>query len=217
MPARDVARIGILENRPFNQYHSLHDADFCYFDCDNDLEAVAALFEEVTAWAKSRSLNRVVGPKGFNALDGYGVLIEGFEYRQLMTMMAYNYPYYAQLLEQIHFDKLVEQATRDCKAYLERISGRFVGIKLRRSVELGSAADLIIAKAEATNSALVAMTTHGHSELNRWLLGSVAEKVLRSTNNPLLLILSTPTAVTEQQVSIQSIDHTGGVRFGLDQ
>ncbi len=105
---RDVARIGVVENRPFNRYHGLREADFCYFDCENDLEAVEALFEEVMSWARSRGLDRVVGPKGFNAFDGYGVLIDGFEHRQLMTMMTYNYPYYGGLLEQIHFEKLVD-------------------------------------------------------------------------------------------------------------
>ena len=32
------------------------------------------------------------------------------------------------------------------------------------------------------------MATHGRSGVDRWLLGSVAEKVLRGTTNPLLLI-----------------------------
>jgi len=31
------------------------------------------------------------------------------------------------------------------------------------------------------------MATHGRSGLSRWLLGSVAEKVLRATSNPLFL------------------------------
>ncbi len=103
------------------------------------------------------------------------------------------------------FDKLVEQGTRDSKAYLERISGRFVGIKLRRSVELGNAAELIIEKAEASKSALVAMTTHGHSGLNRWLLGSVAEKVLRATTNPLLLVRPSLAGKVDGEASFKSI------------
>ena len=32
------------------------------------------------------------------------------------------------------------------------------------------------------------MATHDRSGINRWLLGSVAEKVLRGTSNPLLLV-----------------------------
>ena len=103
------------------------------------------------------------------------------------------------------FDKLVEQGSRDSKAYLERISGRFIGIKVKRSVELGNAADLIIKKAGANKSNLIAMTTHGHSGLNRWLLGSVAEKVLRATANPLLLVRASHGGKADGEASFKSI------------
>ena len=103
------------------------------------------------------------------------------------------------------FDKLVEQGSRDSKAYLERISGRFIGIKVKRSVELGNAADLIIKKAGANKSNLIAMTRHGHSGLNRWLLGSVAEKVLRATANPLLLVRASHGGKADGEASFKSI------------
>jgi nucleotide-binding universal stress UspA family protein len=104
-----------------------------------------------------------------------------------------------------HFDELVEQGSRDSKAYLERISGRFIGIKVRRSVESGNAADLIIKKAGANKSNLIAMTTHGHSGLNRWLLGSVAEKVLRATTNPMLLVRASHAGQAEGEAGFKSI------------
>jgi hypothetical protein len=53
-------------------------------------------------------LNRIVGPKGYGPLDGYGIQIEGFEYRQMMNMMNYNYPYYQQLAENYGFVKEVD-------------------------------------------------------------------------------------------------------------
>ncbi len=36
----------------------------------------------------------------------------------------------------------------------------------------------------------IAMTTHGRSGVSRWVLGSVASKVLRGTSKPILLIRS---------------------------
>src|SRR3990172_2489889 len=104
----DVGRVAILENKPFNSYHGTRQAQFYFFDCEEDQEATNALFERVFSWANERGLDRVVGPKGFGPLDGYGLLIEGFEYRQMMTMMNYNYPYYPRLLINLGFEKEVD-------------------------------------------------------------------------------------------------------------
>jgi GNAT superfamily N-acetyltransferase len=105
---RDVGRIAAIENRPFNQYHGVREADFYFFDCENDPEAAAALFETVFDWARKRGLNRVIGPKGMGPLDGYGLLTFGFEHRQTMTMLTYNYPYYVDLVEGLGFQKEVD-------------------------------------------------------------------------------------------------------------
>jgi GNAT superfamily N-acetyltransferase len=105
---RDVGRIAALENKRFNQYHKTKQAQFYLFDSEDDQEVATALFERVVDWAKGRGLDRLVGPKGFGALDGYGIQIEGFEHRQIMTMMNYNYPYYVRLVENLGFTKEVD-------------------------------------------------------------------------------------------------------------
>jgi len=103
-----VGRIAALENRRYNEYHGKRQAQFYLFDCAEDQAAATALFERVFEWARARGLNQVVGPKGFSALDGYGMLVQGFEHRQMMTMMNYNYPYYPQLAEAVGFEKEVD-------------------------------------------------------------------------------------------------------------
>lgn len=105
---RDVGRIAALENRSFNKYHQTRQAQFYLFECENDQEAAKALFECVFKWVKARNLDTVVGPKGFSVFDGYGIQIEGFEHRQMMTMMNYNYEYYRQLVENLGFTKEVD-------------------------------------------------------------------------------------------------------------
>ena len=105
---RDVGRIGALENRRFNDYHKTRQAQFYLFDCEDDQEAATVLFNQVFDWARARGLDHVVGPKGFGALDGYGLLVDGFEHRQMMTMMNYNYEYYPRLVEAIGFEKEVD-------------------------------------------------------------------------------------------------------------
>ncbi len=105
---REVGRIAVLENRRFNEYHRSHQAQFYLFECEDDPEAAAVLFTQAEGWARARHLDTIVGPKGFGALDGYGLLVEGYEHRQMMTMMNYNYPYYVKLVEAAGFVKEVD-------------------------------------------------------------------------------------------------------------
>jgi hypothetical protein len=105
---RDVGRIAALENRRFNETHDTRQAQFYLFECEDDQEAAAALFERVFEWARERGLDHVVGPKGFGALDGYGLLVEGSKHRQMMTMMNYNYEYYPRLVQALGFEKEVD-------------------------------------------------------------------------------------------------------------
>jgi GNAT superfamily N-acetyltransferase len=128
---RDVGRIAALENCAFNRYHHTHQAQFYLFECEEDQEAAAALFEKVFAWAQARGLNKVVGPKGFGALDGYGILIDGFAHRQMMTMMNYNYPYYAQLVEAAGFHKEVDFISCYLNSASFRLSDRIHSIAER--------------------------------------------------------------------------------------
>lgn len=128
---RVVGRIGVLENKPYNRYHHTRQAQFYLFECEDDREAAGALFEAAFNWARSRGLNKIVGPKGFGALDGYGLLIEGFEHRQMMTMMNYNYPYYPKLIEALGFEKEVDFISCHLKADRYRLPDRIRSIAAR--------------------------------------------------------------------------------------
>ena len=103
-----AGRLGVLENKPFNKYHQKKKAQFYFFDCIDDQEVANKLFEAAFDWAKNRGLDEMVGPKGLSPFDGYGIQIEGFEIRQMMTMMNYNFPYYQTLMENLGFDKDVD-------------------------------------------------------------------------------------------------------------
>ncbi|MBN1372906.1 MAG: hypothetical protein JW987_13295 [Anaerolineaceae bacterium] len=103
-----VGRLGVLENKPFNKYHGTRKAQFYLFDTVDDLEVSRALFDRAMEWCKARGLDTLVGPKGLSGFDGYGIQVEGFELRQMMTMMQYNFPYYPQLMEKMGFEKEVD-------------------------------------------------------------------------------------------------------------
>lgn len=103
-----LGRIAAIENKPFNVYHQTRDAEFYFFESVNDPEVANALLEQVEQFARARNLTKIVGPKGLAALDGYGVLAHGFDQRQMMTMMNYNYQYYPALLEAAGYEKEVD-------------------------------------------------------------------------------------------------------------
>lgn len=103
-----VGRICGGINTLFNECHNTKKAQFYFFDTIDDLEVACALFDAVCAWAKERGMDTLVGPKGLSPFDGYGILVEGFENRQMMTMMNYNYDYYPKLMEAMGFEKEVD-------------------------------------------------------------------------------------------------------------
>jgi hypothetical protein len=105
---RDVGRIAAIENKPFNQYHGTSKAQFYFFDAEDDQEIADKLFERVFEWSHARGLDNVVGPKGISPFDGYGIQTEGYEQRQMMNMMNYNYPYYVKLVEAAGFSREVD-------------------------------------------------------------------------------------------------------------
>jgi hypothetical protein len=108
---RDVGRLAVLEHRPYNTAHAVKQAGFALFECEQDDDAAAGLFTRAVEWARDRGLDRLVGPRGFGPLDGYGLLIDAFSQRQLMTMTAYNPPFYPDLLEQLGFTREVDFVT----------------------------------------------------------------------------------------------------------
>jgi len=103
-----VGRLAVLENKPYNKYHGKKQASFYLFESIDDFSVTEKLFQRGFEWAKQRGLSKIVGPKGFSGFDGYGVLVEGFQHRQMMTMMNYNKPNYPQFLEKLGFKKEVD-------------------------------------------------------------------------------------------------------------
>jgi nucleotide-binding universal stress UspA family protein len=62
------------------------------------------------------------------------------------------------------------------------------GIKMTGELAVGYPAEEIIRYSEENKIDLILMATHGRSGLKRWTLGSVADKVLRASKIPVLLI-----------------------------
>ena len=73
--------------------------------------------------------------------------------------------------------------------YLDNVAASFSGTaRVKCTLQRGNPADIIIDLAAAQSGTLIAMATHGHSGAKRWLLGSVAEKVLHALAGDVLLV-----------------------------
>jgi len=99
----------------------------------------------------------------------------------------------------VYAEQQMESMKKSARDYLEEIITRLKQreVTAKAEIMLGTVAETIINFADQTNAGLVAMTTHGRSGVSRWAFGSVAERVLRAGNTPLLLV-RTPGAITEQ-------------------
>lgn len=82
-------------------------------------------------------------------------------------------------------------AIEHAHSYLDALqqSMRSEGLVVHKHIiEQGSIADALVGAANNGVYDLVVMTTHGRSGVRRWLLGSVAERLVRAITIPVLLV-----------------------------
>jgi hypothetical protein len=100
-------RLAVLDNRNYNAYNHERTAFFYLFECADQVDTAKALFAAAFDWARARGLDRILGPKGFTALDGMGLLVKGFAHRPALGI-PYNPEYYPALLEAAGFEPMGE-------------------------------------------------------------------------------------------------------------
>ncbi|HLZ68782.1 MAG TPA: universal stress protein [Dehalococcoidia bacterium] len=93
-------------------------------------------------------------------------------------------------------DRLLEAEQEKAKHYLHQqaarleTSGQPAGVLLAQ----GEPIEQLLAAAEDADVALVVIATHGRGGLQRWYLGSVADKLMRLAPRPVLLLTPEPSA-----------------------
>jgi nucleotide-binding universal stress UspA family protein len=93
--------------------------------------------------------------------------------------------------ESIYPANLLQELETSAEAYLERVAERLraEGVTVDRDVLLHHDAGTSITElAMQQGEALIAMSTHGRSGFNRWLLGSVTNQVVRTSGSPVLVV-----------------------------
>lgn len=87
--------------------------------------------------------------------------------------------------------EMIELADRESRGYLADVRDRLANqgvASIETEVTQGAPADAIVDAASSQGGTMVVMTTHGRSGVGRMLLGSVAERVVRQSGCPVLLV-----------------------------
>jgi nucleotide-binding universal stress UspA family protein len=104
----------------------------------------------------------------------------------LQVVSPHPMGYSGKLLDMRYLERLQDEA----KIYLERVARRWRGQSLRVEtcvVGAHGTASAILTEARKQAMSLIALETHGRRGVVRWLMGSVADKVIRGSMLPALI------------------------------
>lgn len=84
----------------------------------------------------------------------------------------------------------IERALKYGKDYLDSVLPRsdLAGVPLQKQVILGYPAAVMLSILDEQAIDLVVMSSHGHTGVKHWILGSTAEKVVHHTPSPILVL-----------------------------
>jgi universal stress protein A len=92
-------------------------------------------------------------------------------------------------LNYVEVEEVLEKAAEDdLNALITSISRE--GAKVDGTMAIGKAAEIIIEKAAELNANFIIMGSHGRKGLNRLIMGSVADAVVRRSDCPVLIVKS---------------------------
>jgi nucleotide-binding universal stress UspA family protein len=137
------------------------------------LEAAIAIAEKFNARIYAL---RVVAPVPPLAGPGYAPMAgAGYE---SMAIKGYDVPLYQQ--------ELLKSAENDLSQVVAKKVPKHIEISCE--VKIGTPAEVIIKFAREKNIDIIIMATHGRTGISRFMIGSVAEKTIRQSTIPLLII-----------------------------
>lgn len=113
-----------------------------------------------------------------------------------ITLVRVVQPFYiptatdAHLLSEEDIRAYEAETRRTAREYLDSVAKKlkYENIEVKIEVMQGFAADSLIDYARRNNVDLVIIATHGRSGVSRWVFGSTAERILRGSCTPVLMV-----------------------------
>ena len=107
----------------------------------------------------------------------------------------------------MHWHETEDHRTSHAESYLSSVTARMggAGLAVEGSLIHSDPATGIVEEAAKDPGVLIAMASHGRSGLARWWMGSVADKVLHTADNPLLIVRSQSELSTAQEQALERL------------
>lgn len=105
------------------------------------------------------------------------------------TMSATANPQFSNIMQE-NAKMMEEEEKSSAAGYLKQVVSRVKqgGVKYKTDVLIGNVADSLVDYVDANEIDLVLIATHGRSGISRWVRGSIADRVLRSSRAPVLMV-----------------------------
>lgn len=86
--------------------------------------------------------------------------------------------------------KIEEERKNNAAEYLQGVVSRLKldGVKCQTEVISGKVAESLVDYVEANGVDLIIIATHGRSGVSRWVRGSIADRILRASRVPVLMV-----------------------------
>lgn len=101
---RPVGRILAIHDQAHNRYYDENRGFFGFFECEENPDAAAGLFDAAKNWLKQKGAVAVRGPVNPSMNYECGLLVDAFD-KTPSFMMTYNLPYYEKLILENGFEK----------------------------------------------------------------------------------------------------------------
>lgn len=99
-----VGRIMASDDPNYNALHQSNIGCFGLFECIDDPDVAATLFQAAAGWLRRNGRTEIMGPIDYSTNYVCGLLIDGFQFAPTI-LTAHNPPYYRELIESCGYAK----------------------------------------------------------------------------------------------------------------
>jgi len=143
-----VGRIMASDDPNYNAIHDSNVGCFGQFECVDNDNVAAALFNAAERWVRRKGRLEIMGPIDYSTNYVCGLLIDGFQYPPTI-LTTHNPPYYVELLERQGFSKTMDfyawwfSDPTEATARLRKLATR-LGKRARFTIRQGNLRNLAV-------------------------------------------------------------------------